>query len=162
MTLTNSGFVMSGPQPSGERCDTLLRGKQLRARPLRERDSNEAWDRAHNGACNGCGLPTISPRQRRQLHVLLKAAGGPARLTETYEQQNGKPAPLWPVVTIAAKGVAEHVIARSQGGPTDPSNLTNSCAGCNYTRSDSCMHSAGVAAYRRPLEEINWPNPATA
>ena len=131
--------------------DTKAYPKHLRDRPLRERDSNEAWERADNGACNGCGLPTISPRQRRQLHALLQKAGGQARLTEMYDQQNGKPAPLWPVVTIAAKGVAEHVIARSRGGPTGPSNLTNSCAGCNYTRSDSRMHTAGVAGYRRLL-----------
>jgi hypothetical protein len=38
--------------------------------------------------------------------------------------------------------------------PTAPTNLTNVCAGCNYTRGNNSMDAAGIAEYDRPAEEL--------
>lgn len=130
--------------------------KNERDRPLRPSDNNAAWDRATDGRCNGCGAPTISHSQRLLLHREMKAHPNKFDLTPTYSQHNGVIAPLWPQVTIAAKGVAEHVEAWSTGGLTDPSNLTNCCSGCNYARNDTSMDALGSAAYDRPRSEIDW------
>ena len=118
------------------------------------RDRYQAsWD----DRCNGCGTPTISVKQRRHLHALMKANPSSFDLTPTYRQHSGRYAPLWNnSITIAAKGVADHVVPRCQGGRTDPSNLTNVCSGCNNSRQHATIDSMGVQAYDRPDTELTF------
>ena len=123
-----------------------------RDRTLRPLDSTAAWERSA-GTCTGCGIATISHAQRDRLHRVMKKNLGLFNMEPTYEQHNGKQAPLWNIVTIAAKGVAEHVVPRCQGGPTTVANLTNACAGCNYSRGDIPLEAMRVAAYERPQSE---------
>jgi len=116
-------------------------------------DNNAAWHRASQGMCNGCGMLTISDSQRRKLHRTMERHQELFDLSPMYLQTTGKQAALWPIMTIVAKGVAEHVIPRSRGGATEISNLTNCCACCNYTRGDTCLSAMGAPAYDRPDEE---------
>lgn len=107
--------------------------------------------------CRGCGTATISESQRARFHATFKKRPDLFDPTLPYEQHSGKLAPLWPQVTIAAKGVAEHIVPRSQGGRTTIADLTNVCAACNYSRGDTSMYAAGVADYDRPAEEFAQP-----
>lgn len=129
---------------------------ELRDRELRDSDSEEAWQRSVHGRCNGCGTPTISTEQRRRLHVLMESASSAFDLTPVYRQHSGAEATLWKSITIAAKGVADHIVPWSLGGRTDPSNLTNACSGCNYSRQHATLDSMGVQAYDRPAVELTW------
>ena len=135
-------------------CPSINVAKADRDRPLRPSDSTAAWNRSGDGKCRGCGTATISHGQRQRLHKVLKSGADGFNVEGVHHQQNGVDALLWPQVTIAAKGVAEHVVPRSQGGPTDPSNLTNACAGCNYARGDTSLEATGVVAYNRPPSEM--------
>ena len=137
-------------------CPSLTVPKADRARPLRPSDSTAAWKRSGDGKCRGCGTATISHGQRQRLHKVLKSGVSGFNVAGVHRQRNGVDALLWPQVTIAAKGVAEHVVPRCQGGPTDPSNLTNACAGCNYARGDTSLDATGVVAYERPPSEMEW------
>lgn len=132
-----------------------------RDRESNDTDSEEAWNRTSDGCCNGCGTPTISVNQRKRLHALMKSNPSSFDLTPTRRQFSGNVAPLWDSVTIAAKGVADHIVPRCQGGRTDPSNLTNSCSGCNYSRLHATMDSMGVQAYDRPDTELTSQNNLT-
>ncbi|MGH9270385.1 MAG: HNH endonuclease [Ilumatobacteraceae bacterium] len=132
--------------------------RERRARAARPTDHNAAWLRA-GGVCSGCGTLTISDAQRTRLHHAMRRSAL-FDLEKTYAQYHGKVAPLWREVTIAAKGVAEHIVPRSQGGRTDVSNLTNCCSACNYGRSDTSLTAARIAAYRRPASEIVTPPPS--
>jgi hypothetical protein len=133
---------------------TPVVGAAGRDRPVRASDNDAAWARSPGGVCRGCGTATISHTQRTRLHRTFKKRPDLFRIDVPYSQYNKVPALLWPQITIAAKGVAEHVVARSHGGPTAPTNLTNVCAGCNYTRGNNSMDAAGIAAYDRPAEEL--------
>lgn len=144
-------------------CATLTVPKPERARALSESDSNKAWNRSGDGRCRGCGTATISPAQRNRLHKHLKSGAGLFDVDGIHRQHNGVEAPLWPQVTIAAKAVAEHVVPRCHGGPTDPSNLTNACSGCNYSpRRDiaRCNRRSRLRppAQRACLTSINAPD----
>ena len=98
--------------------------------------------------CQSCGTVTISQHQHDELRKKLRAHPDRSDLTPTYVQHNGNVTPLWSNrVLIAAKGVADHVNAWSQGGRTAHDNLANVCAGCNYSRSDSSLDSVGIARY---------------
>ena len=134
---------------------TVSADKQSRDRPLRPADNTAAWARSPGGICRGCGSPTISHSQRAGLHTSFKKFDDLFNLEPRYQQHNRIWAALWPQVTIAAKGVAEHIIPRSQGGRTSVANLTNACAACNYSRGDTSMDATGVAAYDRPPDELN-------
>lgn len=137
-------------------CPSLTVPKADRDRPLRPSDSTAAWKRSGDGTCRGCGTATISPGQRQRLHKVLRSGVGGFNVEGVHHQQNRVDALLWPQVTIAAKGVAEHVVPRCQGGRTDPGNLTNACAGCNYARGDTSLDATGVVAYDRPPSEMEW------
>ena len=116
--------------------------------PKRAPDNQAAWD-AGGGRCQSCGTATISQRQYRRLRTTLRIRPDLFDLTPMYSQASGRGAPLWSNrVLIAAKGVADHVVAWSQGGRTEPANLANVCAGCNYSRGDTSLDVVGVAAYR--------------
>ena len=128
--------------------------KSERDRALKPSDSNAAWQRSE-GQCGGCGTPTISHSQRDRLHRKMKNSSIRFDMTPTYVQHDGKHAPLWNQATIAAKGVADHVVARSQGGQTIVANLTNTCAGCNYSKGDVPLEAMRVADYRRPAAETD-------
>ncbi len=117
-----------------------------RDRPLRPSDNNAAWDRS-GGRCSGCGTRTIRHSQRERLHRVMMAHQHLFRREPVYRQYNGVEAPLWPQVTIAAKGVADHVEARSHGGRTTEANLVNVCAGCNYGRNHVALEFFGAPAY---------------
>ena len=156
--------VLNGRHSAAQICSTYLsRGPadrqvdpSARDRPLKPSDSNEAWARSEDGRCNGCGTPTISHRQRERLHRTMKSNRDRFDLAPTYIQYNGVVAPLWGGMTLAAKGVAEHVTPRSQGGQTNPGNLTNCCFACNYARGDRSMDTMGTASYDRPPSELSW------
>ena len=124
-------------------------------------DNNAAWGRAPYGTCNGCGMLTVSDSQRSKLHRTMEKHPDLFDLSPTYEQANGKAAPLWNIMTIIAKGVAEHVVPRSRGGATDTSNLTNCCSCCNYTRGDTSLDLMGAPAYRRPPVELDHIQPSS-
>lgn len=128
--------------------------RDQRDRALRPADHDGAWSRSPGGVCRGCGTPTISHAQRKTLHSALKDAQFGFDTTKTYVQHHGKIGTLWEQLTIAARGVAEHVVPWSQGGPTSVANLTNACAGCNYARSDISLDEAGIAAYDQPAVEV--------
>lgn len=119
----------------------------VRDRRIRPSDSNEAWGRSTAGLCTGCGTTTISHSQRAKLHAAFRRHGDLFGPFPTRDQRNGAKVACWPQVTIAAKGVAEHINPWSQGGATNAGNLTNACAACNYSRGDTSMDLAGVAAY---------------
>ena len=119
-----------------------------RDRRLRPSDSTAAWLRSPGGLCRGCGTPTISHAQRSRLHASFKKTGL-FDLEPSYAQHHGVRSALWPQVTIAGKGAAEHVIPWSLGGLTSIGNLTNACAACNYSRGNTSMDAMGVAAYDR-------------
>jgi HNH endonuclease len=99
----------------------------------------------------------VKPSERTQLHRTMQDSADFFDIAQTRVQGDGRAGGLYPVVTIAAKGVAEHVIPWSQGGRTGPSNLTNCCAGCNYTRLDASLDAMSVATYRRPPSERDSP-----
>ena len=120
-----------------------------RDRKLTPNDNEAAWQAAPGGACQGCGTPTISQSRYNRLRRVLAAHGELFDITPTYRQTNGRTAPLWSNrVLIAAKGVADHEVPWSQGGRTSPENLANVCAGCNYSRHNTSLDVARVAAYK--------------
>ena len=58
-------------------------------------------------------------------------------------------APLWSRrILIAAKGVADHIVPWSHGGPSHIDNLVNVCAACNYSRGTVLHDTVRAAAYR--------------
>jgi hypothetical protein len=122
--------------------------------PKRAPDNQAAWDTA-GGRCQSCGTATVSERQYKRLRSTLRSHPELFDLTPQYRQVSGTMAPLWSNrVLIAAKGVADHVVAWSEGGRTEPTNLANVCAGCNYSRGDSSLDVVGVAAYRIEPQRI--------
>jgi HNH endonuclease len=93
--------------------------------------------------------------QREWLHAVINSNPHQFNITPNYAQHDGTEAPLWPTVTIAAKGVAEHIVGWAQGGRTDASNLTNACSACNYRRNDTSIDAIGAPAYTRRASELN-------
>jgi hypothetical protein len=116
--------------------------------PKRAPDNQAVWDAA-GGRCQSCGAATVSQRQNRRLRSLLRSNPEAFDLAPEYIQANGRAAPLWSNrVLIAAKGVADHIDAWSHGGRTEPANLANVCAACNYSRGDTSLDRVRVATYR--------------
>ena len=120
-----------------------------RDRKLRKSDNQLAWDAAAGGRCKGCDTPTISQRQYDRLMKLMAANHDRFDLSPTYPQHNGVRAPLWSRrILIAAKGVADHIVPWSHGGPSHIDNLANVCAACNYSRGTVLHDTVRAAAYR--------------
>ena len=116
--------------------------------PKRAPDNQAAWEAA-GGTCQSCGTATVSERQYKRIGNTLRSQPDLFDLTPEYRQTNGKMASLWSNrVLIAAKGVADHVIAWSQGGRTEAMNLANVCSACKYSRGDASLDLIGVATYR--------------
>lgn len=122
--------------------------KGQRDRKLTKTDNETAWQRSVDGVCQGCGTSTISQRQYDRIRRVLAAHPEVFDLTPAYAQTNGRDAPLWSNrILIAAKGVADHIVPWSHGGPTSSDNLANVCAACNYSRSNTSLDAVRVAAY---------------